>query len=404
MRIYYADLHIHLGRGGSCRVIKVAASRDMTLANILEESFRRKGLDMVGVVDMATTGGLEELLSLMERGEVAPVDGGGFSYHGRLTLIPGAEVELEAPRGAKPGRSAHFIAYVPDFGALRELAAMVAHRVKNPCLSTQRLRFTPGEFIPIISGLGGFVCPAHAFTPHRGVYGCMTGRLRDVIPLDVLEEVWAVELGLSADTDMADMVSELHRFTFLTNSDAHSLSRIGREHNELELESPTFKELCLALKRVGGRRVRANYGLDPRLGKYHRTRCTACGYLADAGPVAASCPLCGSTRITPGVWDRLLGIADLPAGVHPPERAPYRYQVPLEFIPGLGPKGVDRLLGAFGSEMAVLHQADEESLARVAGERVASLIVASREGRLRLQAGGGGTYGRVMDAMCDGHN
>ena len=64
--------------------------------------------------------------------------------------------------------------------------------------------------------------------------------------------------------------------TFLTNSDAHSLPKIAREYNKMEVEDISFKEIVKALKNEDGRRIVANYGLDPKLGKYHRTYCDDC--------------------------------------------------------------------------------------------------------------------------------
>ncbi|MCU6339923.1 endonuclease Q family protein, partial [Enterobacter quasiroggenkampii] len=98
--------------------------------------------------------------------------------------------------------------------------------------------------------------------------------MADVLDLEIID---AVELGLSADTEMAGCISELDRFTLLTNSDAHSLSKIAREFNSLAMASPTFKEWAMALRREAGRGVTANYGLNPRLGKYHRTSCAKFG-------------------------------------------------------------------------------------------------------------------------------
>lgn len=71
----------------------------------------------------------------------------------------------------------------------------------------------------------------------------------------------AVELGLSCDTDMASHVSQLNPYPFLTNSDAHSLGKIGREYNELYVQSADFTEFALALKGQDDRKIIANYGL-----------------------------------------------------------------------------------------------------------------------------------------------
>lgn len=201
----------------------------------------------------------------------------------------------------------------------------------------------------------------------------------------------AVELGLSCDTDMASHVSQLNPYPFLTNSDAHSLGKIGREYNELYVQSADFTEFALALKGQDDRKIIANYGLDPLLGKYYQTACEACGEPAVSGETA--CANCGKARFTKGVSDRLRELSDqLEVRVPRPR---YVHQIPLQFVPGVGPKTLDKLKKAFGTEMAVLHEAAEEDLARVVPPKTAALIVKARSGKLELKAGGGGTYGKI---------
>lgn len=395
MRLWYADLHVHLGSAAGVRPVKVTASPQLTLPGILAECALRKGIHMVGVVDAGTEGGLAELAALLEAGVLEPQEGGGLRYEGRVVLIPALEVELAAPPAVEPGGPAHFVAYLPDFDAIAGLAGALAGRVRNPRLSSQPCGLTPVQFAALVEGLGGFVVPAHVFTPYKGLLGSMADRIAAVLPDVAPETVPAVELGLSADTDMADRISELHRFAFLTNSDAHSLGRIGRECNALLLEAPTFAELRLALGGIQGRRIAANYGLHPLLGKYHQSRCPRCGAPLPGPRAPERCPRCGSPAARQGVGDRISALADLPPGVHPPGRPPYHRQIPLQFIPGLGPRARQRLLEAFGSEMAVLHEAAPGRLAAVVGERLAERIAAAREGRLALVPGGGGRYGRV---------
>lgn len=107
------------------------------------------------------------------------------------------------------------------------------------------------------------------------------------------------------------------------------------------------------------------------------------------------CPSCGSKHIVRGVLDRILSIADRPMMQVPKHRPPYFNQVPLDFIPGLGPAKLDRLLEHFGTEMNILHRVPEEELGLVVGSELAGWIAAARSGRLSLQSGGGGIYGKV---------
>lgn len=385
---YFADLHIHIGRTAGGQAVKVTASEQLTFANILREATERKGLDAVGIVDCASPPVLDEIEELISRGEMRAQDGGGLLYRERLAVFPAAEVGVDAGRG-----EAHFIAYLPDHRAAARFSAFLARHVTNVALSSQKARCTPAQLVEATLECGGFLVPAHAFTPHKGYYGHSADRLADAFDRDQLTAIPAVELGLSCDTEMASRISELDVFTFLSNSDAHSLSKIAREYNRIRATDLSFASLRDALTGKAGAVV-ANYGLDPRLGKYHRTFCEECAVNVPLLPERV-CPHCGGTRLVVGVADRLDEIADRPPSYRDGRRPPYRHQVPLEYVPGVGPRTLDRLIAAFGSEMRVLHDADESQLARVVPAPVAQAIVAAREGRLRVVEGGGGRYGRV---------
>ena len=109
----------------------------------------------------------------------------------------------------------------------------------------------------------------------------------------------------------------------------------------------------------------------------------------------AECPFCGSDKVTFGVFDRIELIKDKEESKSPANRPPYVYQVPLTFIPGVGNKTIDRLLDSFGTEMTILHKLSKDDIEAVVGEKVANEIMASREGKMKIHAGGGGVYGKV---------
>lgn len=116
----------------------------------------------------------------------------------------------------------------------------------------------------------GILIPAHCFTPFKSYYGNCVDRMQNIFK-EKFSKIFAIELGLSADTYLADTISELEDKTFITNSDAHSLPKIAREYNKMQVQDISFKEVVKALKNEEGRKVLCNYGLDPKLGKYHRT-------------------------------------------------------------------------------------------------------------------------------------
>ena len=210
----------------------------------------------------------------------------------------------------------------------------MSHHIKNITLSSQRADISAYDLIDIVEKYSGILIPAHCFTPHKSFYGNCTDRLEKIFK-EKFDRVPAIELGLSADTNLADNISELETKTFLTNSDAHSLPKIAREYNKILVEDISFKELLKALKNEDGRRIVTNYGLDPKLGKYHRTYCEVCEKNIPGPAPVTKCDTCDSRNITMGVYDRIQIIKDKKESKSPANRPEYVYQIPLSFIPGL---------------------------------------------------------------------
>lgn len=270
----------------------------------------------------------------------------------------------------------------------------MSRHIHNITLSTQRSDVSGYELIDIVEKYNGILIPAHCFTPFKSYYGNCVDRMKDIFK-EKFNKIFSIELGLSADTYLADMITELEDKTFVTNSDAHSLPKIAREYNKMLVNDISFKEVVKALKGEDGRKVLCNYGLDPKLGKYHRTFCDSCNQVIETKEPVAVCPFCGSDKVTFGVFDRIELIKDKEKSKSPANRPPYVYQVPLTFIPGVGNKTIDRLLYSFGTEMTILHKLSKDDIEAVVGEKVANEIIASREGKMKIHAGGGGVYGKV---------
>ncbi|EAX46605.1 conserved hypothetical protein [Thermosinus carboxydivorans Nor1] len=393
MREYFADLHIHVGRNEAGKWVKIPTSKNLTVRNILEEASTRKGMDIVGLVDALSPLVLSDLERLIAEGLLTPLGGGGYRYRD-LTVLLGAEIETAEAEGGL----AHTLIYLPDFAAMKRFSEVMSRYIRNIHISSQNAHMPLARLVEIAASFEAVIIPAHVFTPYKSLYGSCADRLSHLLPERLMAKISAIELGLSADTFMADRIDELAPFTFVTNSDAHSLVKIAREYNVLRLEAPTWQECLLAIARRDGRAVTGNYGLNPLLGKYHRSLCSACGYLDLAGeiPVHGACPHCGSIKIIKGVFDRIEEIAAYPVPQHPVHRPPYHYQIPLEFVPGLGRKLLEKLLDRFGSEMRILHTASLAEIAAVIGEKLAVEIDKARTGQMAIAAGGGGYYGKLV--------
>ena len=285
-----------------------------------------------------------------------------------------------------------FFPYLKD---IKAFSNEMSKHIKNITLSTQRSNVSGYELIDIVEKYNGILIPAHIFTPHKSYYGNCVDRLQDVFK-EKYNKIFAVELGLSSDTFLADTISELEGKTFVTNSDAHSLPKIAREYNKMQVEDISFKEIVKALKGEDGRKVLANYGLDPKLGKYHRSFCEDCNDSIEIDDVATICPKCQGKNITFGVFDRIELIKDKPETQSPENRPPYIYQVPLSFIPGVGGKTIDKLINHFGTEMNILHKAGKDDIEAVVGEKIANSIASACAGNAKVHSGGGGVYGKII--------
>jgi len=390
MRSFYCDLHIHIGRAGE-QPVKITAARDLTFANIARECATRKGIELAGIVDCASPAVLAEIRGLIKSGEMTEIPGGGLRYRDQVTVILGAELETQEANGGL----SHHVSYFPTVAQLAEFSARLSKYVSNMQLSSQQCHLPAQQLFEITGAIGGVFLPAHAFTPHKSPYGACVRRLSEMFDRRALARIPAIELGLSADSYLADRLAELSEKTLLSNSDAHSLPKIGREYNVIEMEAPSFSELAMALRREGGRRVTHNFGLDPRLGKYHRTYCVRCDRIEQAPPPVYRCSQCGGDEVVKGVLDRIVEIQDHDAPRPPEHRPAYQYQVPLQFVPKIGPVSLNKLLNRFGNEMTVLHAATLDDLRSVVGGDLARKIVAARSGELPLLPGGGGRYGRA---------
>lgn len=388
MRHYFADLHIHIGRDIYSNPVKITASNSLTLTNILMEASRNKGIDIVGIIDCQSPTVLEELKELILQGGAKELPGGGIRFE-KVTLICGSEIEVYDENCLGP---IHVLCYLPTLKRMEQFSEWLEGRMKNRSLSSQRYYGNAKDLQYKVKELGGMFMPAHVFTPFKGLYGNgVKSSMREVLDPDLVD---AVELGLSSDTMMADSIQELHGFSYMTNSDAHSLPKIAREYQEFLLEDANFNEIMLALHRVDGRRITRNFGMNPLLGKYHTTVCTACLHPWKTG---TRCDNCGSAKMTKGVAERIGELAAMDPAEAAPDRPPYLYQVPLEYLPSLGPKTYQKLLGRFGTEMQVIHHATMEDLAEIVPSKISRLIIDMRNNRLEVHPGGGGKYGNVSE-------
>lgn len=371
-----ADFHIH-----SC--FSMASSKDMLIKNMAPKS-KLKGLELLGTGDAFHP----KWLDIIE--ESTTYSGDGIYTADEMDFVLTTEVEAR--------HRIHHVIIIPDIDIAREFSKILPSKNKTVD-GRPKTNLDGGELLDLAHDYDCLIGPAHAFTPWTGMY-----KYYDSIYDCYGQKPDFVELGLSADTLMADCVSELKDFPFLTNSDAHSPwpHRLGREFNQLELEDISYSSIKKAIK---NRDIKANYGLVPNLGKYHMTACTKCYRLVDPATAKKNrmkCS-CGGT-IKKGVDFRISEIADFDKPRHPVFRPEYVHLMPLaEIISSVHNKGVttktvqgiwQKLIDGFATEISVLIDADLDDVKKIDSD-VALAIKSFRDNTVDIIPGGGGKYGQI---------
>ena len=206
MKEIFADLHVHIGRSENGKPIKITAARSLNFANIAKECADRKGIQMVGIIDCASPYVIEDIENFLKNGDAYEIEDGGIIYKDKVCIILGSEVETsEVNEDGKTG-SAHNLCYFPTLADIKAFSNEMKNYIHNITLSTQRARISAYNLIDIVEKHNGILVPAHIFTPYKSFYGNCTKRLERIFK-EKFDKIFAVELGLSADTFLADEIS-----------------------------------------------------------------------------------------------------------------------------------------------------------------------------------------------------
>lgn len=408
---FYADLHVH-------SKFSRATSRDGDLEHLALWA-QKKGITVVATGDfthpawfaeiqeklIAAEPGLFRLRPELER-EVnrqlsRPADGAV-----RFML----EVEISTIY-KKDGctRKVHHLIYVPTLEHARRVSQSLA-RVGNlnsdgrPILGLDSRDLLE---ITLKSGEGAYLVPAHIWTPWFAVLGSKSGF--DTIEHcygDLSQEIFALETGLSSDPPMNWRLSGLDRYTLVSNSDAHSPPKLGREACVFDtpLDYFAMREALRTGKGYGG-----TVEFFPEEGKYHldgHRKCNVCLEPEESRRHEGLCPVCGKP-LTLGVMYRVCELADRPEppAPLPPKAARFRSLIPLDEVlselVGAGPQTkkvqgkYEELLTRLGPELFILDQIPLDEIARTGSPLLAEAIRRMREGRVIRQSGYDGEYGVI---------
>lgn len=402
--MFYADLHIH-------SKFSRATSKDMNLETI-EQWAQIKGIQLMATGDFTHPDWLKEIENKLND------EGNGLftlkneyrldvpaSCKREIFFILSAEISCIYQKNGKL-RKIHLVILSPSIKDVLKINHALS-RIGN--LSSDGrpiLGIDAKEVMKMILELSpqSMVIPAHAWTPHFSIFGSQSG-------FDTLEEcfeelspyVYAIETGLSSDPPMNWRLSRLDRIILVSNSDAHSPAKIGREANIFDTQL-SYDAITEAIRT--GKGFLGTVEFFPQEGKYHYDGHRACGVrLSPEETIKASylCPVCGK-KLTVGVMHRVEVIADRPAGFIPSHARPYHSIVPLiEVIAEINNSSSNtkkvfttymNLISKLGDEYNILLHKKLNDIGAL-DSQLRDAIERMRSGRVTVEPGYDGEYGKI---------
>lgn len=404
---FYADLHIH-------SKYSRATSKNCDLENLAIWA-KKKGLDVISTGDFTHPAWFEEI-----KEKLIPAGDGVFRLKPEIEkqiyknsdtepvkFILSVEISTIYKKGDKT-RKVHHVVFVPNMEAAQNFRQKLGaigniNSDGRPILGldSRNLLETTLE-----SGENSFIIPAHIWTPWFSVLGSKSGfdSIEECYE-DLSEHIFAVETGLSSDPEMNWRVSKLDKYRLVSNSDAHSPSKLAREATVFDT-NPDYFSIMNALKTGNG--YVGTVEFFPEEGKYHEDghrKCNVCLTPEESNKLNGLCPACGKP-MTIGVLNRVCELADRTAdSTFKPDNAGQVYSlVPLpeiiSEILGVGPSSksvtneYERLINKFGSELSILRQVPIDDISKdfpLLGEGISRL----RDGKVIKQAGYDGEYGII---------
>lgn len=405
---FYADLHVH-------SKFARATSADSDLEHMALWA-ARKGVGLLATGDFTHPGWWAEI-----QAKLVPAEPGLFRLRPELERWVAQQLEVAAEpvrfilqveiatiyKKAGRTRKVHHCIYVPDMEAAQRLAQRLA-RIGNLAADGRPILGLDSRDlleITLQASPDAYLIPAHIWTPWFAVLGSKSGfdSIADCYG-DLTPQIFALETGLSSDPPMNWRLSALDRFTLVSNSDAHSPERVGREACVFDCRLDYFAVRQALQTRCGWL---GTVEFFPEEGKYHydgHRQCGVCLAPEATRAHAGLCPACGK-ELTVGVMHRVAELADRPEGFQPPDAPAYRSLIPLtEVLAEIYQVGstsrqvqaaYHRLLRAVGPELFILEQAPLDALGRADSSLLAEAIARMRQGRVFRQPGYDGQYGVI---------
>ena len=409
--LYIADLHIH------SRYSR-ATSKDCTPEH-LDLWARRKGIHIVGTGDFTHPAWRQELEEKLE-----PAGEGMYvlkdEYRIRDGHVPGESIPRFVITGEISSiykkndkvRKVHSLILLPGLEDAERISVKLEQIGNIHSDGRPILGLDCRDLLEIVLELcpSAVYVPAHIWTPHFSLFGAFSGfNTVEECFEDLTPYIHAMETGLSSDPPMNWRVSALDRYQLISNSDAHSPAKLGREANLLDCPM-SYEGLARAIQT--GRGLYGTIEFFPEEGKYHmdgHRKCNLCLTPSETMKYNGKCPVCGR-KLTIGVSHRVEELADREEGYIREGAKAFESLVPLPEVIGasVGSSGAskkvrreyEKMLAELGAEFEILRNLPLEDIRRVSGGRIAEGIRRLRQGEVERIPGFDGEYG-VIRLFCD---
>lgn len=395
---FIADFHIH-------SKYSRATSRDMEVETLAQWA-KKKGINLLGTGDFTHPTYFAELRSKLE-----PLGNGLLRLKKEdqgIRYILTTEVSNIYTQDGKV-RRIHNLIFAPNFEAVEAIRSKLGNLGKLSSDGRPIFSFTAKELVKMILNISEdcLVVPAHAWTPWFSIFGANSGfnSIEECFG-EMSPHIRAIETGLSSDPEMNWRLSALDNITLISNSDAHSPNRLGREANAFDCEL-NYKEVIETIRKKDMRRLLFTTEFYPEEGKYHYDGHRQCGVIFSPTQTKANqylCPKCHK-RLTVGVMHRVEELSDRPEGFIPKNAIPSIHLIPLEEVIAeamgyrVGTKAVDteydRLVERGGSEFQILLDATPDELASFVPKKILEGIIRMRQGKVSIVPGHDGVYGKI---------
>ena len=396
-----ADFHTHSRFAMAC-------SSRITIKG-MEGAAVDKGISLVGTGDFLHPEWLSEM-----RANLEPVEDTGLfkikdsNSNVRFTLS--GEVSTIFMGNDKTTKKIHHIVMFPNFESVDSLGEVLKRHGSLGSDGRPQLSMSAAHLVEEVFKVSqdAFVFPAHAWTPYFGVFGSLSGfdSMKEAYE-DQEKRIFALETGLSSDPPLNWMVSGLDKYTLLSNSDMHSLPKLGREANVFELDDKdfTYKKIIDAIKNKDSKRLKSTLEFYPEEGKYHFDGHRECKFSVDPTNSSISvCRVCGK-KLVIGVVHRVKDLADRPFGFRPNSAISYTNIVPLieviayairknTFSPAVEAQ-YRKLIDNVGKEFDILMSADLEKIAENSTKDIAQAIDNVRQNKITIIPGYAGVFGEL---------